>query len=225
MAADLALLDLLDAVELNGNPRAFVRHYTWAAPAFTFGLSQRWEEVRQAAQALGTGVECVRRPTGGGLVDHRADWTYALAAAPSHPFGNAPAQLAYQQLHLALAEALAACGRPATLQPCAPEKRFSGPNLACFTQPEIYDVICPQSGRKLAGAAQKRTRQGLLVQGSLDRKACALSDWKPFYEVFCEQVARLLGTPYDFGEAPEAWRMASERHRATFACASWNQRR
>ncbi len=225
MAADRALLDLLDAVELDGNPQAFLRHYQWAQPACTFGFSQRWNDVRAATEPEGTSLALARRPTGGGLVDHRADWTYALAVAPSQSFFHVTAQLAYQQLHLAIVEALQACGRDAKLQPCAPEKRFAGPNLACFAQPEIYDVICPRDGRKLAGAAQKRNRQGLLVQGSLDREACALDDWEHFFEAFCERLARLLVTPYDFGEAPEVWHDATRFWEDRFRADAWNRRR
>ncbi len=38
--------------------------------------------------------------------------------------------------------------------------------MACFASPTLYDVIGPD-GRKLCGGAQRRTRRGLLHQGSI----------------------------------------------------------
>jgi lipoyl(octanoyl) transferase len=48
------------------------RHYEWQRPAFTFGFSQKIEFIRAAVESAQP-VELCRRPTGGGLVDHRDD--------------------------------------------------------------------------------------------------------------------------------------------------------
>ena len=41
----------------------------------------------------------------------------------------------------------------------------------CFQKAELYDVIDPTTGAKIAGAAQKRNKHGLLFQGSIWRPA------------------------------------------------------
>ena len=83
MAADFLLL--------RRHPRPAVarfRHYGWRAPAFTFGYSQRIAFVREQLAAAVAGEvrppELCRRPTGGGVVDHRDDWTYALVIPVSY---------------------------------------------------------------------------------------------------------------------------------------------
>ena len=53
---------------------AAFRAYGWREPTITFGLSQPFTAVRTL---LGEGdgiLRLVRRPTGGGVVDHRDDW-------------------------------------------------------------------------------------------------------------------------------------------------------
>src|SRR5260370_41510457 len=58
--------------------RPVLRFYCWAEPAATFGYFQKYAEVSQMTLLR----PLVRRPTGGGLVPHAADWTYSLAFPP-----------------------------------------------------------------------------------------------------------------------------------------------
>lgn len=160
MALDWALLEGWSAREA-----VRLRFYGWEQETFTFGYSQPLAGV-QAAIAPFDGVDLCRRPTGGGLVDHRADLTYALVIPPGHALCRAPALESYRTVHAALAGALQEGGRACALQEdCQP----CGDALAvCFARPSRYDIITPE-GAKIAGAAQKRSRHGLLVQGSLER--------------------------------------------------------
>ncbi len=67
----------LDFLLLQRYPRPAVprfRHYDWRGPAFTFGYAQKIAWVRGALPP-GEPVDLCRRPTGGGIVDHRDDWT------------------------------------------------------------------------------------------------------------------------------------------------------
>ena len=47
------------------------RFYAWLEPAATFGYFQRFAEVERMTLLR----PLLRRPTGGGLVPHAADWT------------------------------------------------------------------------------------------------------------------------------------------------------
>jgi lipoate-protein ligase A len=134
-----------------------------------------------------------RRPTGGGLVDHRDDWTYTLVVPRGHPLEADRAAESYRKVHAALAEALQAQGVAAKLQP-APEGAAAGPGV-CFGRAEANDVIHAGTGAKIAGAAQKRNKRGLLLQGSVWRPAAGMAvDWDRLGEEFAAAVAAMLGT-------------------------------
>jgi lipoate-protein ligase A len=104
----------------------------------------------------------VRRWTGGGVVDHRADWTYSVIAPAHEPLAGRRGAESYQQLHQALRETMRAEGLAASLSEGAEQ---TGAAL-CFENPVNHDLM-GADGRKLAGAGQRRTRQGLLHQGSV----------------------------------------------------------
>lgn len=197
MAADFLLLKRYPARD-----HARFRAYGWHRPAFTFGYSQKIAWVRASLPADAEGAELVRRPTGGGLVDHRDDWTYALVLPRGHALEAARALDSYRAVHAALADALRARGQPAALKdrcekPADGEScpATAGPSV-CFTRPELFDVIHPETGRKIAGAAQKRTKEGLLFQGSVLRaSAPCIHDWDTFHAAFVPALAEALALP------------------------------
>src|SRR6185369_5061730 len=166
MATDFLLLQRYpDAVA----PR--FRHYDWHRPAFTFGYAQKIAFVRSQLRTDETFDLC-RRPTGGGIVDHRDDWTYALVIPRGHPLEDLRATQSYREVHEALATALRAQDVPAvTKQVRDPAESEPGPAGVCFQRAEVFDVVHERSGEKIAGAAQKRNKHGLLFQGSIWRPA------------------------------------------------------
>jgi len=171
------------------------RHYRWRSPAFTFGYSQKMEFVREQLPPGGAFDLC-RRPTGGGIVDHRDDWTYALVIPRGHPFEEARATQSYRAIHEALAEALRASGVPVALK-SVPEPKAGaepgGPAGVCFEKAELFDVVHSGTGAKIAGGAQKRNKRGLLFQGSVWRPAAGGLDWDRFGADFSMRLAGALG--------------------------------
>lgn len=204
-----------------------LRHYGWHRPAFTFGYSQRLEFV-QSQLPPDEPVELCRRPTGGGLVDHRNDWTYALVVPRPHPLYELRAIESYRTVHASLTAALLAMGCPAGLQetcePCDPEAE-PGPAGVCFVRPELYDVVRTDRPEKIAGAAQKRTRRGLLLQGSIHRAAAGPVDWAAFSDAFAESLARAIGAT----AKPATWPELSDEELAAlteqYASPEWNGHR
>jgi lipoate-protein ligase A len=186
MAADFLLLKQAPA----GHAR--FRHYGWRAPAFTFGYSQKIGEIR-ARLPPGDAFDLARRATGGGLVDHRDDWTYAVILPRGHPVEEMRATQSYRLIHEALAAALVEQGVPAGLQ-AVPETPPTGgpPAGVCFGRAEVYDVCHRETGAKIAGAAQKRAKQGLLLQGSIWRPAAGALDWDRFGDRFVALLAAAL---------------------------------
>src|SRR4030095_14949734 len=74
----------------------------------------------------------------------------------------------YENIHRALLDALEESGQNAILAVIAAGGGFTevnDPSDNCFANPVRADVI--MDGRKIAGAAQRRTRRGLLQQGSI----------------------------------------------------------
>jgi lipoate-protein ligase A len=191
MAADFMMLQ-----RYPGEGAVRYRHYEWRSPAFTFGYSQKMAFVRSQLPPGGTFDLC-RRPTGGGIVDHRDDWTYSLVIPRGHPFEEARAAQSYRSIHEALAGALGAAGVPVTLKAVADPAEASGPGGpagVCFERAEVFDVIHAQSGAKLAGGAQKRNKRGLLFQGSIRRPAAGALDWDRFGADFVLRLSGVLGT-------------------------------
>jgi lipoate-protein ligase A len=178
------------------------RHYEWRGPAFTFGLSQKIGFVRANLPAEG-GFDLCRRPTGGGVVDHRNDWTYTLVIPRGHALCDAPATEAYRVVHAALTDALVALGQPAELKKvCEPAEDGCPPGPGvCFQRAELYDVVNSRTGAKIAGAAMKRNKHGLLLQGSIEKASVAPLDW----ERFAEQFTSRLGAAMQASPAPAPW--------------------
>ena len=174
------------------------RHYGWRSQAFTFGYSQKVSFVRSQLPQ-GEAFDLCRRPTGGGVVDHRDDWTYSLVIPRGHPLEEARATQSYRAIHEALAGALVDAGVPVTLKPvaeAAPLGEPGGPAGVCFERAEIFDVVHTASGAKIAGGAQKRNKRGLLFQGSIWRPAAGgdAVDWEAFGNAFKERLSAALGT-------------------------------
>ena len=74
----------------------------------------------------------------------------------------------------------------------------------CFTQPVRDDVMSAAGDRKVAGAAMKRNRDGLLLQGSVARSLCPESlAWGPFAALFAGALAEVFGTRATSDEWPD----------------------
>jgi lipoate-protein ligase A len=232
MAADFLLLKRYPE-----KTYARFRAYGWHRPAFTFGFSQKiaWVRDNLPAEVRAdpfAAPELLRRPTGGGIVDHRDDWTYALVLPRGHDLEAARAPDSYRAIHAALASALQTCGQPAILKDrCDPPPdsaacpAAAGPSV-CFTRPELFDVIHPDTGLKIAGAAQKRTKEGLLFQGSVLRtSAPRIQDWDTFHAAFVSALAatlRLPATDTRWPDFPEGEHEALTDH---YASSEWRDSR
>jgi len=225
--------------------RWHLRLYGWTEPAFTFGYSQAYDEVAAQATAARTRARTpalVRRITGGGIVDHRNDLTYALAIPSASPLHRASAARVYTDLHTWLAQALAAQGIAADLAPCpraacanasassssaapAPPPAPARVNTLCFAQPEPSDLV-DASMRKIAGAAMKRSAGFLLIQGSIDRaRLPATFDDHAFADALTALIVRQSATPIESGKLPPAEDPALLQLRARYADPHWNMRR
>ena len=158
--------ELLENLDENSQPTLHL--YDWKNDSATYGyfvdpfdfLSKEGVEKHK--------LDLARRPTGGGIIFHMWDFAFSLVV-PSHSrhfsqntldnyaFVN-NAVLRASQEFLETEEKLEII--PDDFTPVDMScKRF------CMAQPTKYDVVL--NGRKIAGAAQRKTKQGFLHQGTI----------------------------------------------------------
>lgn len=211
MALDEALLEAASS-----HARPVLRFYDWTEPAATFGYFQHYAEV----SVWTTLRPLVRRPTGGGLVPHDRDWTYSVAIPPGQPWYEHSAIESYRRLHDWVRRALAIVGVASELAPCCDP---SGPGQ-CFVGAEKFDLIAGRT--KVAGAAQRRNKLGLLIQGSVQPRP----GWpaREAWQASMLAAGSLPGTAESFSKIdlpPEIGRRAQELVTAKYTTAAHTERR
>ena len=137
------------------------RDYQWSSPTTSIGYFGISSEIL----SISPGTLLVRRPTGGGLVEHRhgRDFTYSvvISATEARRSRLSPRE-SYRKIHGALATVLQKTGIAVIL---AGDTELSSGGSVCFANPVGDDVI--MNGKKIAGAGQKRSRGAILHQGSV----------------------------------------------------------
>ena len=152
MAVDEALLESIKAPSL--------RFYRWRQPSLSFGYFGSFADVAEEEPRR----EIVRRWTGGGSVLHGSDITYSIIL-PNKDASRPPGSRAiYRQIHEAIRQAISSQSNVVLASEDTPKV-----SDACFANPVVADLLA--DGRKIAGAAQRRTRGGLLHQGSIQYEA------------------------------------------------------
>jgi len=165
-----------------------LRFYSWRHPAATFGYFQRYGAVEKLTRLR----PLIRRPTGGGLVLHDRDWTYSLVFPAGHPWHQFKARQSYRLLHEWLQASFEECQLTTSL---CPSPRAEGPGQ-CFVGAEQHDLLWQD--RKIAGAAQRRTKLGLLIQGSIQPpREVGRADWEQAMRAAGSKRWQLQWTPLE----------------------------
>jgi lipoate-protein ligase A len=156
----MALDEALATTVRNGE--GVIRLYRWDPPTISFGRNQPASGRFDRSIARATGIDFVRRPTGGRAVLHDREVTYA-AIFPKRALGSV--RSAYARIHAGLARGLSRLGVDARV--VGPEEGQVLPPDAgpCFRAPAPGELVV--GGRKLVGSAQVRIGDGLLQHGSI----------------------------------------------------------
>lgn len=154
-----------------------LRVYDWLGDWVSLGY---FGQRREAEAMMGKGVPLVRRATGGGIVDHRIDRTYSLVLPKACELARRRGTESYRAIHTVLAAALHMVGVEARLI----TEDSEHDSAACFEKSVAWD-IADGEGNKLAGAGQRRTRSGLLHQGSV----VVAADCRDLFVALAEGVA------------------------------------
>ncbi len=160
MARDEALLEGVGA----GRSPATVRLYQWAEPTISLGYFQPFADLASLRPPAGD-LPVVRRPTGGGAILHDQELTYSMVLPVSHPLIAGCPNCLYDAAHTAIVRAFSGLGielrRAGVTDESGPRR---GP-FFCFARRHEYDLLL--GDEKLAGSAQRRTRQAVLQHGSI----------------------------------------------------------
>jgi lipoate-protein ligase A len=162
-----------------------LRFYLWRQPALSFGYFGYYAEVAGQSHER----EIVRRWTGGGIVPHGDDLTYSVIIPASHPLFARSSPEIYAALHDAIRRALEANGVDAFLAKSAAPKVSE----SCFANAVRADLM--SGGQKIAGAAHRRSRAGLLHQGSIQQRDLPERFRSDFAAVLCEGYEKRMLTP------------------------------
>ncbi len=199
MALDEALLQTAPA-----RGAALLRVYSWTTPSVSFGYFQKFPADLAAQYTV------IRRPTGGGVVYHVADTTYTVVVPVGHSLYKMSTNDAYCVIHKAVAAAFDHAPTLHTAPVVSPTGQYE-----CFQKPVHGDVVA--DGRKLAGGAQRRSKTGMLHQGSIATRLDPVQLRAGF-----EQTLSVRFQEYELTAAERdlAARLAAEK----YATPAWNLR-
>lgn len=152
--------ELLDSLKPSDCP--ILHFYDWDGDSATYGYFIKPEAFIDSQKAKAKGLNLARRPTGGGIIFHLFD--LAFSALVPNPSPNTLENYAFinRAVNKAVSELLP---EEAFLLPNEPEPETESCRFFCMANPTIYDVMLGK--RKIAGAAQRRTKNGFLHQGSI----------------------------------------------------------
>lgn len=161
MAKDAELLS-----RLNEAAQPILHLYEWEGKCLTYGYFTDPTDYLHLEALERHGLRMARRPTGGGILFHLTDYAFSILLPASHPYFSCNTLDNYAYVNSLVAQALEPLiGQKASLldrnQVCLRSPHYP----FCMAKPTCYDLIL--EGKKVGGAAQRRTKQGLLHQGSI----------------------------------------------------------
>ena len=163
MDADYHLLNGLSSTD-----KAILRFYEWEGDCATYGYFIEPGDFLNLEGVHRQGLKIAQRPTGGGIVFHLCDMAYSVLLPTSHPAVSLNTLANYAFINQAIASAVQQFLGESTapkLLPAEPLAADKASGSFCMAKPTKFDVML--DGRKVGGGAQRRTRHGLLHQGTI----------------------------------------------------------
>src|SRR5262249_25785124 len=206
----------IDEALLESATIPLIRFYRWSSPSLSFGYFGKFSDVAIYASER----DLVRRWTGGGIVLHGDDLTYSIVIPASDRGFHGSSIAIYEKIHRCLAHALNRIGQRAEMKVparCVDRTPQHGvPTNNCFANPVRADVM--MDGRKIAGAAHRRTHRGLLQQGSVQGFAISADLAKGFAQSLAANCS-------EFKVNEQIFQRAQELARQKYGTDSWLRKR
>ncbi|MBM3193616.1 MAG: hypothetical protein FJZ59_05235 [Chlamydiae bacterium] len=149
--------------ELKPDDFPILHFYDFEKPSATFGVFMKPELFLTKTH----GLDLAKRPTGGGMLFHLWDLTFSVLIPKNHYGYSDDVMKNYKfinELVLQAVEPFVTLSVPDLLVIEAPPKDEACRHF-CFAKPTKYDVMI--GGKKIAGSAQRRKKNGFLHQGSI----------------------------------------------------------
>lgn len=199
MALDVALLD-----DLAIDKTPLLHFYEWERDAATYG---HFVDPKKFLKS--TDLDLAKRPTGGGIIFHVADFAFSILVPNNHPSFSINPLDNYAFINNHISKAVAHLGNVQLL----PDEEV-GIDGFCMARPTKYDVMV--GGQKIGGAAQRKTKHGYLHQGSISL-ALPSEEFlltyleKDVVEAMQKNSFAPLGSDWSFGQLQEARRDIQKR--------------
>ena len=166
---------------LGKRERPLLHFYEWEKESATYGYFVRIERLINMDKAKERNLDLARRPTGGGIVFHIWDFAFSVLIPASHSaFSLNPlASYAFVNERVKRAISFFLKADVELANDSLSDLRGERGNF-CMAKPTKYDVMW--QGKKIAGAAQRRVKDGLLHQGTI---ALSMPSKDLLQEVLC----------------------------------------
>lgn len=163
MAIDAKLLE-----DMKPDDAPTLHLYEWEGDAATYGHFLDPKKFLDFDQAETLGLSLARRPTGGGIIFHVSDLAFSVLVPANFPHYSTNTLDNYDFINSAVKRGVKNFlenSEGLDLLPEEPAPLDESSRHFCMAKPTIYDVML--GSRKIAGAAQRRRKQGYLHQGSI----------------------------------------------------------
>ncbi len=142
--------------------RPILHLYDWKEESATHGyFLDPYDFLKMVAK-----IDLGRRPTGGGVVFHLWDLAFSVLVPASSPHFSTSTLENYKFVNTIVKKAVEEfLGKGVVLIPEDYASQDQACKSFCMARPTKYDLVL--EGKKVAGAAQRKRRQGYLHQGTI----------------------------------------------------------
>lgn len=153
--------------KLSREQTPILHFYEWEERWATHGIFVDPSRFIHMDQAERVGIKFARRPTGGGIIFHLTDFAFSVIIPSNHKNYSLNTLQNYAFVNAVVCEAIKKLlGNSFTMITLHDSiKDEKNPINFCMAHPSKFDILV--EGKKLGGAAQRRTKGGFLHQGSL----------------------------------------------------------
>lgn len=196
-----------------------LRLYEWDEEAVSIGYTQKMANVPQQQGGI------VRRPTGGGIVFHKYHFTYTVVIPNFHWMVQETKPVdSYSWINKAVQAALRSLAVQSSLAEDDIPKSVDRAAMVCFVTPTKYDLL--SGTRKIAGSAQRRSREGMLHQGSIEMEGIDILSVGSLRQALPDGFKKVFGCQFNsFSPSDELMNLATKISNEKYSTSTWNNKR
>lgn len=197
---------------LENKPGPLLHLYEWDGDCLTYGYFTDPSKYLYLQSINRHQIQMARRPTGGGIIFHLTDFAFSVLVPACYPHFSLNTLDNYAYVNRKVIQVINRIS-PLTLEPELLAQKPMCQELYChafcMAKPTQYDIIV--QGKKVGGAAQRRTKYGYLHQGSI---ALALPSLQLLKDVLKEEaiiLEAMQANTYTLSSSPDPSHLATLR--------------